>query len=92
MAETLAQIGAQLRRVRIQAGLTQQDVAFRANVSRQLVGRIENGLNGEVSAYVAVASVLDHRFTVVQEVPLNDHELAALELIDKLQAPPAGRS
>ncbi|WP_170847466.1 helix-turn-helix transcriptional regulator [Mycolicibacterium fluoranthenivorans] len=92
VAETLAQIGAQLRRVRIQAGLTQQDVAFRANVSRQLVGRIENGLNGEVSAYVAVASVLDHRFTVVQEVPLNDHELAALELIDKLQAPPAGRS
>lgn len=92
VTETLAQIGAQLRHVRIQAGLTQQDVAFRANVSRQLVGRIENGLNGEVRAYIAVASVLEYRLTVVQEVPLNDHELAALELIDKLQAPPAGRS
>lgn len=89
VSETLAQIGAQLRHARIQAGLTQHDVARRANVSRQLVGRIENGFNGEVSAYIAVAAALDHRFTVAEEVPLNENELAALDLINNLQAPPA---
>ncbi|KAA1250205.1 helix-turn-helix transcriptional regulator [Mycobacterium simiae] len=88
VTETLAQIGAQLRHARLQAHLTQQDVARRANVSRQLVGRIENGFNAEASAYIAVASALDYRLTVAQEVPLNDNELAALDLINNLQAPP----
>ncbi len=53
------------------------------------MGRIENGFNGEVSAYIAVAAALDHRFTVAEEVPLNENELAALDLINNLQAPPA---
>lgn len=85
--EVLAGIGAQLRHARIDAGLTQQDVATRSGVSRQLVGRIENGLNGEISAFIAVANALDHRLSVAEEVPLNDAEQAALDLINQLQQP-----
>lgn len=83
--EVLAGIGAQLRHARVAAGLTQQDVANRAGVSRQLVGRIENGLNGEISAFIAVANALDYRLGVTEEVPLNDAEQAALDLINQLQ-------
>ena len=83
--EVLAGIGAQLRHARINAGLTQQDVANRAGVSRQLVGRIENGLNGEISAFIAVANALEHRLGVSEEVPLNDAEQAAIDLMDQIK-------
>lgn len=83
--EVLAGIGAQLRYARIHAGLTQQDVANRAGVSRQLVGRIENGLNGEISAFIAVANALDYRLGVAEEVPLNDAEQAAIDLMNQIQ-------
>ena len=86
VTETLAQIGAQLRHARIAAGLSQQDIANRAGVSRNLVGRIENGKNGEISAYIAVANALDHRVGVTEEIPLNEAELAAHELLNTLQA------
>lgn len=87
VTEVLAQIGAQLRHARVTAGLTQLDVAHRAKVSRQLVGRIENGFNGEISAYIAVANALDHRLAAVQEVPLNPSEIAALDLFNTLRQP-----
>lgn len=86
IAEVLAGIGAQLRHARLNAGLTQQDVANRAGVSRQLVSRIENGLNGEISAFIAVASALDCRIGVAEEVPLNDAEQAAIDLAHQLTA------
>ncbi len=86
VAETLAQIGAQLRHARIAAGLSQLDVANSAGVSRQLVGRIENGSNGEISAYIAVANTLNHRVGVTKEIELNESELAARDLLNSLQA------
>ncbi|ORA79572.1 helix-turn-helix transcriptional regulator [Mycobacterium malmoense] len=86
VGEDLAQLGAQLRHARIQAGLTQAEVGRRAGVSRQLVNRIEAGYNGEIAAYIAVANALDHRLRLLEEVPLNDGEQAALDLIARLRA------
>ncbi len=86
--EILAGLGSALRYARIQAGLTQSEVSRLAGVSRQLVSRIENGHpSGEIAAVVAVASALGQRLTVVDEVPLNESELAALDLVKELQRP-----
>lgn len=75
----LERIGDQLRIARIKAYLTQSDVGERAGVSRQLVSRIEQGINGEIRAYVAVAAALNHRFVVEEEAPVDDNGIAALD-------------
>lgn len=54
----LERIGAVLREARLAVGLTQGELGEQAGVSRQLVSRIEQGCNGEISAYLAVASAL----------------------------------
>lgn len=82
--QSLEAIGAMLRDVRVQALLTQSEVGQRAGVSRQLVSRIEQGCNGEVSAYVAVAAALGCRVTVLQESPLSENEPGGLDF-----APPS---
>ncbi|MEI6251188.1 MAG: helix-turn-helix transcriptional regulator [Mycobacteriaceae bacterium] len=79
--ENLEQIGAALRDARVDAYLTQSDVGERAGVSRQLVSRIEQGCNGEISAYVAVAAALRFRFNVEQQAGLNDTEVTGLDFI-----------
>ncbi len=63
----LEEIGAALRDARVEQMLTQTEVGEQAGVSRQLVSRIEQGCNGEISAYFAVAAALGHRFAVVAE-------------------------
>lgn len=89
VCEILAGLGSALRHARLQAGLTQSEVSRLAGVSRQLVSRIENGHpSGEIAAVVAVASALGQRLTVVDEVPLNESEQAALDLAKELQRPP----
>ena len=60
----LERIGAALRDARLRALLSQSEVGQRAGVSRQLVSRIEQGLNGEITAYAAVAAALEYRLTV----------------------------
>ncbi|MGV0993587.1 MAG: helix-turn-helix transcriptional regulator [Mycobacterium sp.] len=77
--ESLEQIGATLRDARVRAFMTQGEVGQRAGVSRQLVSRIEQGCNGEISAYLAVAGALQHRFTVVEEAVLIDDETPGLD-------------
>lgn len=63
----LERIGAALRDTRLKAGLTQGEVGESAGVSRQLVSRIEQGCNGEISAYLAVAAVLRVDVALVRE-------------------------
>lgn len=79
--EQLEKIGAVLRDARVKAYLTQSDVAERAGVSRQLVGRIEQGINGEASAYAAVAAALNHRLTLVQESAVTNDGPAGLDFV-----------
>jgi transcriptional regulator with XRE-family HTH domain len=89
--EQLAQIGAQLRNARLNAGLTQDEVGRRAGVSRQLLSRIESGHpRGEIAAVVAVADAVDYRLSVVPKKLLNAGEQAALDLINRLRAGPPG--
>ena len=77
--QQLERIGDQLRIARVKAYLTQGDVGQRAGVSRQLVSRIEQGLNGEIRAYVAVAAALNHRFIVEELAAIDDNGIAALD-------------
>ena len=48
-------------------------------MSRQLVSRIEQGINGEIRAYVAVAAALNHRFVVEEHAAVADNGIAALD-------------
>jgi|LakMenEpi03Aug12_release.lakeMendotaPanAssembly.Ray.scaffolds.fasta_scaffold1855852_1 transcriptional regulator with XRE-family HTH domain len=80
VGNSLEQIGATLREARLRALLTQSEVGQRAGVSRQLVSRIEQGCNGEISAYISVAVALQHRFAVLQEADIADNEFAGLDL------------
>lgn len=75
----LEKIGATLRDARLRALLTQGEVGQRAGVSRQLVSRIEQGLNGEISAYAAVAAALGYRLTVSAELEAADNEPTGLD-------------
>ncbi len=75
----LENIGAALREARLAALLTQGEVGQRAGVSRQLVSRIEQGLNGEISAYAAVAAALQHRLALVAEDAATGNEPTGLD-------------
>lgn len=77
--ESLEKIGATLRDARVRAFMTQGEVGQRAGVSRQLVSRIEQGCNGEISAYLAVAAALQHRFTVVEEATTQESGTPGLD-------------
>lgn len=46
---TLADLAEQLKRVRLEAGLSQTDLARRAGVNRMTVGRMENLAHGDMS-------------------------------------------
>ena len=77
--ENLEKIGATLRDARVTALLTQSEVGQQAGVSRQLVSRIEQGINGEIQAYASVAAALQHRLAVVEEAAHSGNERAGLD-------------
>lgn len=89
--QELEAIGAELRIARMKAYLTQSDVGQRAGVSRQLVSRIEQGCNGEISAYVSVAAALNHRFVLVEHAATSDTGMAALDFTSDPAAADPGR-
>ena len=82
--EILEKIGAALREARLKVFLTQGEVGQMAGVSRQLVSRIEQGFNGEISAYVAVAAALHHRLAIVEESDPSRGEPAGLDFTNLL--------
>ena len=83
---SLETIGATLRDARLKEFRTQSEVGELAGVSRQLVSRIEQGCNGEISAYVAVAAALRHRFALVEQTGPNDTESIGLDFISSQSA------
>ena len=89
--EQLEAIGAQLRVARIKAYLTQSDVGQLAGVSRQLVSRVEQGCNGEVSAYVAVAAALNHRLTLEEGAATSGNGMPALDFGSEQTSDDAGQ-
>lgn len=76
---SLEALGAKLRETRVSALLTQAEVGQRAGVSRQLVNRIEQGCNGEISAYIAVATVLRYRFALIPDDVAQASDQAGLD-------------
>ena len=83
---SLEKIGATLRDARLKEFRTQSEVGELAGVSRQLVSRIEQGCNGEISAYVAVATALRHRLDLVEEAGPNDTESPGLDFVSSSSA------
>lgn len=58
VSEHLKQLGAELRAARRAANFTQDALAARAGISRQLLNRIEAGHNAEIASHLAVANAL----------------------------------
>ena len=81
VGKNLEAIGAALRDARMNAMRTQSEIGEQAGVSRQLVSRIEQGCNGEISAYIAVAAALQYRLTLVREDALIEAGPAVLDLV-----------
>lgn len=81
VGENLEAIGAALRDARVNAMRTQSEIGQQAGVSRQLVSRIEQGCNGEISAYIAVAAALQYRLTLVREDAVIDAGPAVLDYV-----------
>lgn len=77
--EQLAQLGAELRRARVQDARSQADVGEQAGLSRQLVHRIEAGISGGIAAYLAVAGALNRRIALIEATSGKD--LAAPGLV-----------
>jgi transcriptional regulator with XRE-family HTH domain len=65
---TLIEVAEQLKQAREEAGLTQQELAFRAGLNRQTVGRMENLVNGDmsVSALVRLLEAAGYDLKVVK--------------------------
>lgn len=59
VSEHLKLLGAELKAARRAANITQDALATRAGISRQLLIRIEAGHNAEIASYLAVAAALD---------------------------------
>lgn len=76
--EQLENIGAALRDARLKLSLTQGEIGEQAGVSRQLVSRIEQGCNGEFSAYIAVARAVRLRIALVEETSPADTDSGAV--------------
>lgn len=84
----LAQLGAELRFARKQAGLTQADVGAKAGFSRQLVNRIEKGYNCEIVAFIAIAGAVGRRLSIAEDASQLG-EQSSLALIMELPEPGA---
>lgn len=78
--QQLEGLGAALRDARLKLNLTQGEIGEQAGVSRQLVSRIEQGLNGEISAYIAVAAAVGLRVAVVAETNVANTENGPVRL------------
>lgn len=83
---SLEKIGATLRDARLKEFRTQSEIGELAGVSRQLVSRIEQGCNGEISAYVAVAAALRHRLDLVEEAGPDGSESPGLDFVSSPSA------
>ena len=81
VGKNLEVIGAALRDARVNAMRTQSEIGQLAGVSRQLVSRIEQGCNGEISAYIAVAAALQYRLTLIREDAVIDAGPAVLDYV-----------
>lgn len=77
--KNLKHIGATLRDARLRAYLTQAEVGQRAGISEHVVGRLEQGCNVQIGAYMSVAAALHHQISVLQPADIPRAHLAVLD-------------
>ena len=65
----LSEIGQRLRRIRIDANLTQSALARQAGVGRSTVERLESGQSTQLANFIRILRVLDLLDPVVQALP-----------------------
>ena len=77
---TVPQFGAAVREARTQAGLTQQELADRANVSRRWLGMFENGQNlgAELSKVLGLIEALGMELSMKPNHATRDAEAEAI--------------
>jgi len=85
----LVQLGAMLRKARLDAGLTQEQLGELAGVSRQLVMRVEAGSpRGEIGRVAQVAGALGLRLVVApmsQRAATSGDQQAIQDLLSRIR-------
>lgn len=81
---TVSQFGAAVREERTRAGLTQQELADRAHVSRRWLGMFENGKNlgAELSKVLTVVQALDRELAMLPSPARGEPEDDLFALLD----------
>ncbi|WP_069159692.1 helix-turn-helix domain-containing protein [Nocardia altamirensis] len=85
----LVQLGAMLRKARVEAGLTQEQLGELAGVSRQLVSRVEDGsARGEIGRVAQIATALGLRLVAVpasQRTAPSADQLAIQDMLSRIR-------
>lgn len=88
---TAAELGADIRRARQQAGLTQAELADRTGTTQSVVARWERGaVEPRITTLGRISDALGGRLLVELEPPVSPAEWASVE--DNLRLTPAERS
>lgn len=86
-AHTEKAIGAALRRARVQAGLTQEELAERAHLSLPTIKQLENGRGSRLSSLVQALDVLGLADGLVPAVPA----ISPMQILQNRRRAPAVR-
>jgi len=84
---TPRQLGAAIRQARRDAGLTQQELAVRARVSRRWLGMVESGKapRAELGLVLSVLSTLGVGLNVIQKPELTGEEARVAQYLGVLR-------
>lgn len=87
VAELQAELGAALRRERVQQRLDQEALALHAGLTRAAVSRIENGNGGTVATMLAMVRALGRQDWLASLAP--HMEVTPMDLISRSRRPPS---
>ncbi|MBF0588559.1 MAG: helix-turn-helix transcriptional regulator [Magnetococcales bacterium] len=81
-------IGARIRRLRLEQGLTQKGLALQAGVSQQLINKLESGKGESTKHIIKIAAALQvsSEWLAVGEASLSVFALEAASVEDRLDA------
>lgn len=88
IAETLASFGEQVRQLRILEGMSQAELAERANLGVATVHRLESGRDSSFSTVIAIARVLDRLDWLAEFDPIGPGP-TPMELLRQRESKPA---
>lgn len=86
--DVLAALGEQVRQLRIAEGMSQADLADRANVGVATVQRLESGSDSSLGTLIAIARVLDRLDWFDEFDPVSSHP-TPMEVLRQREGQPA---